>query len=193
MNMNTVTEPERIRTASRKILTVTPEDRKRYAIALGKTNISDKVIRTIKLINEGLDVNEAILLGTGNHNPSHDTIARFKRESENCLSLAGLDEIAGNVYKKAMLGEPIVGKYKDKDGNEKQNIMIPQFKHALTAAEGIKDRTEPVKQQQQGPSINLFIDKVQVNHFQTPDVVSHEPMDNDQIIECNDINELGEE
>lgn len=175
-------------------LSISHADRQRFAQVLDKRYISDKVIRTLLLVNSGVDIKEAIFLATGNQSPSHDTVCRIKRESEiTLLASSKLDQLATSTYESAMLGRPVVHKYKgkDKDGEEidKENVMLPQFHHALTAADAIKARTEPIKSQAIAGESKTYI-QVNLNDYNAQDIVVEAIDNNDNVIECNDINEL---
>lgn len=175
-------------------MVITREIREDMAEVLGQSTVSEKTAKDIILIcKNDLTARQALQL-RGIDNPNKDTVTDLKKKSEKyLLSSPDMQKLAHNVHKRAMQGKPITGRYKDNDGNVKENVMLPDYKHAMAAADSVMIRTDPVKQQAQTGTVNLFIDKVQVNQFQALDVVADSDMDKGQVIECNDINELGHE
>jgi hypothetical protein len=151
-------------------MVITKETREDMAQALGQTTVSEKTAKDILLIcKHDLTAREALKM-RGIDNPNPDTITDLKRKSERyLLSSPEMQKLAHNVHKRAMQGKPIVGKYK-KDGKDCENVMLPDYKHAMAAADSVMIRTDPVKQQASGGTVNLFIDKVQVNQFQAQDM-----------------------
>lgn len=155
--------------------TITPAIRNHFAKALDKRYVSDKVIRTLTLVNNGVDIAQAIFLATGNTNPSHDTICRIKRESEiTLLTSDKLNLLATSTYEKAMLGIPVVHEYiagQDEEGVDIKaiNIMSPKFTHALNAADAVKARTEPIKAQALARESKTYI-QVNLNDYNSKEL-----------------------
>lgn len=170
-------------------LVITQAHRDHFAKVLNKKFISDKVIRTLLLVNNGVDIAQAIFLSTGNTKPSADTVCRIKRESEITLSVSkSLDLLATSTWEKAMTGQAIVSEYvegQDAQGVDivKKHVMLPKFQHALSAADSVKARTEPIKSNEpQGDTFNFV--QINASEFRS----DSEPQD--MVLEHNDNNVL---
>lgn len=162
-----------------------PVIKREMADALGIAHISDNTARILQLHSKGIALEDAHRLITGKERLPDSTKTNLKKKSEKwLLNSPQMQKLAHNAVKETLQMKPI---------ETEKGPIYPRVSDRLAAASMVTDRVEPVKGQQGQGTINLFIDKVQVNQFQAPDVVSHETMDNDQIIECNDIRELSQE
>jgi len=120
------------------------------AKALGITHCSDKVARILDLLRKGVELETAFHLITGKTPIPPATKSHYKSRFEKwMLSSEKFKKLAGNVYECALKGKPIVGTYTEKDESgkkvKKTNVMLPEFRHAMAAAESIMARVDPVK------------------------------------------------
>jgi hypothetical protein len=172
---------------------VDPELRRDIAQALGVAHVSNNTALILDLVRKGYSLDIAHRMVTGKHNLSQATESNLKNKSKKwMLASPEMQKLAHNVHKRAMQGKPIVGKYKDKDGNNKENIMMPDFKHAQAAADSVLVRTEPIKQDHGPQSVT---NNIQVNVrelFNTQHVVSEAIGHDVSEVECNEINGLSD-
>jgi hypothetical protein len=172
---------------------ITDELRKEMAQVLGQRHVSVKTAQDILLIcKNGLTAREALMM-RGETNPNKDTLTGLRKKSEIwLLNRPDMQKLAHNVHKRAMQGKPIVGKYK-KDGKDCENVMLPEFKHALAAASMVTDRTEPKVQEVNivRTSIHADLDMSQYRDpLPTQDAVIIEEMDMSETVESNEIKRL---
>jgi hypothetical protein len=174
-------------------MTITKETRANMAEVLGQATVSEKTAQDILLIcKNDLTARQALML-RGIDNPCPDTVTDLKRKSEKfLLSSPEMQELAGSAAKRILQGKPIIGKVKVK-GEEHINVINPKGSDVTSVIDMVTKRTEPIKQDKGSAGINLFIDKVQVNQFQTQDVVPELDSDNGSVIDVNEINGLCDE
>lgn len=157
-------------------MNITKELKQDMAEVLEQATVSDKTARDILLIcKNGLTAREALSM-RGINNPNDGTVTDLKGKSQKwMLSNPQMQRLAHNVSKRAMQGKPIVGKFK-KDGKDCENVMLPEFKHALAAASMVTDRTEPVKQEHSARSITNNI-QVNIRKYDNPVAIQDMGMD----------------
>ena len=175
-------------------MNITEDIKKDMAQALGQRCVSDKTAQDLLLIcKHGLTARDALKM-RGEVNPHPHTVSDLNKKSKIwLLNSPDMQKMAHNVHKRAMQGKPIVGKY-TKDGKACENVMLPEFKHALAAASMVTDRTEPKVQEVNIVRTSIHAD-LDMSKYRNPlpvtqDAVIIEDMDISETVESKEIKHL---
>jgi len=137
------------------------------AKALGQRCISDKVAQDITLIcKNNLTAREALMM-RGIDKPSSDTLTDLKKKAETWnLASPSMQKLSHNAAKRILQGKPIIGKY-IKDGESKENIILPNGSQVVAVIDMVTKRTEPIRSNESsGDTFNF----VQITATQFRDV-----------------------
>jgi hypothetical protein len=154
-------------------MVITQEQREEMARILGQRHVSDKTAQDILLMcKAGFTAREAMSI-RGVDNPCPDTLTDLKKKSEIfLLSSPELQELAKSATYNFLQGKPVIGKYKDKDGNEQENAVFPKASTIGTLIKEVADRTDPIKHERGNRSITNNI-QVNMKVLDNPEPTQH--------------------
>jgi len=158
------------------------DTKERVKQALGYDRISEKTARIILLVSQGIALESAYRMVMNKELTCKVTKSDLKAKSEKfLLNSPQMQKLAHKAVKETLQMKPI---------ETEKGLIYPRVSDRLAAASMVTERTEPKKSETGQGSINLFIDKLQVNQFQTLDIVAGSQLDNGPDEECILINDL---
>lgn len=120
----------------------------------------------IQLINAGLPIKQALQVTNFKKDITPETVSRWKKKYQKySLTAPKIQKLAHNAVTDCLTNQPIINKYKDKQGNEIVEEIPPTWTNKIAAASMVYDRVEPVIRQNQNLNLNVDVHPVDLGMY----------------------------